>query len=457
MNGIPTIVTLIEQAFSDCKYTQFKSLALVASKNWISYGVRDPDLLESLLTKILACLLNDDTFELACDVLCEIIGLSVIASVHDSFANSLFVHLNSDFIMHKFQKSLESQDQDCLKPYCTLLVEAGEKFVDLIYTRFESPFVKVFLGMLLALTLFPGYFGKDEEISSQTLYFWFILQDTSTTHLSSSPSSSNFSENGSLQAIELFSKEVFSKLVVCLNKKVEFPSPSFFSKWPRDIQTNFHSYRHDCEETLVCCYFILKEDMLGYLLPKACQELEALLMNQGNPESLEATLFCIQAVSEAVAENEVNYIPVLFGLVLDKFHSSVSTLPWKVTSRFCHVIGKYAEWLCVNSSFVPKIIQFLISCLSFPENTSSSVAALLELCQSCPDYLVNGIDSLILLWDDRNHSFKPEDNSRLLKSMTLLLKHQDIANATRYFINIVERIINLMKFKLEKDQVRLIN
>ena len=76
----------------------------------------------------------------------------------------------------------------------------------------------------------------DEEISTHSLYFWFILQDSLTSFLSS-PSITQESFSGEskfkLKPLEEKSRLLFARLVKALNKKVEYPNEEAWDKWPK--------------------------------------------------------------------------------------------------------------------------------------------------------------------------------------------------------------------------------
>lgn len=93
-------------------------------------------------------------------------------------------------------------------------------------------------------------------------------------------------------------------------------SPCFSWACHADIQQAFsRMYRQDVGDCLINAFYVLRTPMLGSLINMANGQLSQVQLSPtSNPstEPLEATLFCIQAVHEAVEDDEDTHLPQLF-------------------------------------------------------------------------------------------------------------------------------------------------
>lgn len=79
-----------------------------------------------------------------------------------------------------------------------------------------------------------------------------------------------------------------------------------------DIKQSFSRYRVDVGDCLINAYYVLREPMLADLVRIATAEILQLTESDRSVQELEATLFCISSIHEAVPMDEETAATDLF-------------------------------------------------------------------------------------------------------------------------------------------------
>lgn len=246
----------------------------------------------------------------------------------------------SEWARAKHLESVQTENEDVSKSLCQLLSTFGDNFSDWIAAKFLRPDIVVYLEMMMGFSGFPGYYAEDESVSELTLNFWYMLQeslgdlqvdgsDDSLEHSTgqeedrpvilstiSSAASITGLNRESLQAIRKASTHVYIRLTEVLRKKLEYPPNNEWRTWARDIRQEFTLHRQAIADTLINSYYILHDQMLSLLIDTCVMQLDEIQkaslsgMNTENQQlethliHIEATLFCLKALSEVVPHTE---------------------------------------------------------------------------------------------------------------------------------------------------------
>lgn len=297
--------------------------------------------IQPVLGLALNSLLDDDTFDAAAEVWSEIMSSSSASKYKNTICEGLMPCFASEWARAKHLESVRTENDDVGKSLCQLLSTFGDNFSDWIAAKFLRPDIVVYLETMMGFAGFPGYYAEDESVSDLTLNFWYMLQeslgdlqadgsDDSLEHndgqeedrpiiLSTISTASSITglDRQSLQAIKEASIHVYIRLTEVLRKKLEYPPHNEWLTWTRDIRHEFTTHRQGIADTLINSYHILHDQMLSLLIDTCVMQLDeiqkASLSGMNTTENqqlethlihIEATLFCLKALSEVVPHTE---------------------------------------------------------------------------------------------------------------------------------------------------------
>ncbi|KAF9438652.1 hypothetical protein BGZ76_006213 [Entomortierella beljakovae] len=440
--GLPLIMTTIQEILMGSNYVS-KQKALGCFKSWIQYRVPF-DVIQPILGLALNSLLDNETFDTAAEVWSEIMSSNAAARYQDTICEGLMPCLASEWAKSKHQESIQAESEDIGKSLCQLLSAFGDNFSDWIAPRFLRLDVMTYLKMMMGFAGFPGYYAEDEQISDSTLNFWYMLQESlselqpaeseesgrSTGResleqdrqitLSSTSSASSISglNNQSIQAIKEASIHVYIELTEVLRKKLEYPVQKEWVTWARDIRQEFTGHRQEIADTLINSYHVLHDQILTLLIDTCLVQLDeiqnASLSGTNVSENiqletglvhLEATLYCLKALSEVVPHDENVQIPRFFS---DQVFGRLPTnYVCRARETALSLVGSYADWFKVHPQFLLPVLNFVIPALEIPQLAPSAAKALKSICDTCRESLVDAIDAFMTVFANVESAIDP--------------------------------------------------
>lgn len=146
--------------------------------------------------------------------------------------------------------------------------------------------------------------GIDEDISPQALEFWQTYAETVNDYRFDS-------EGGQMPWIDASQQRLMTVIEACWTK-IRMPPPEVTATWSSDSDAKlvFSSFRQDVYSILEGSYPLLGVDLFEKLASLALQSI-----NARDWIPLEATLFCINALSDSVAHEDLAHeiLSRLFG------------------------------------------------------------------------------------------------------------------------------------------------
>ncbi|KAF9106342.1 hypothetical protein BGX29_009759 [Mortierella sp. GBA35] len=487
-NGLPVIISFIQEILVGSTSVSSKPKALVCLRSWVQYGIPF-DVIQPILGLALNSLLDDSTFDAAAEVWSEIMSSKSAARHQDTICEGLMPCFASEWARAKHLESVQAESEDISRSLCQLLSTFGDNFSDWIAAKFIRPDIQIYLEMMMGFAGFPGYYAEDETTSDMTLNFWYMLQE-SLSELSaedleedggresldedrqiilstiSSASSITGLDKPSLQAIRTASIHVYIRLTEVLRKKLEFPIQRDWLSWTRDIRQEFSGHRQEIADTLINSYHVLHEQILSLLIDTCALQLDGIqnasvsgtnLLENAQLElelvRLEATLYCLKALSEVVPHTESVQMPRFFS---DQIFGRLPTnVVCRARETALTLIGSYADWFKVHPQFLLPALNFVIPALEVPQLAPYAAKALKNICDTCRESLVEAIDAFMTVFANVEKAIDPSIKGSVVYSIATVIQTLPVERSIGPFVGLLGDIFTRSNECLETRKQRL--
>lgn len=322
---------------------------------------------DNLLNTAFHGLENDELFDVASDLVCDIIdGTKDVVEMKSVIEN---IYPRFTPLLQRLKHAKAEEDTDAVRGYCRILISAGEAYVTLIAQHPES-----------LTTLMDGIMEcadyNDLEIVQLTFKFWYELTNTLTT--------TTFE-----RVIPAFT-HYFDALVDIILRHLHYPEDT--QELTASERDEFRDFRHDMGDTLKdCCRILTPERCLA----KPYMRLQSLLASPGATwQQIEAPIFSLRSMGSEVPENEDKVMPQILELF--------SKLPDHPKIRYAAtlVISRYSFWTRLHPQYITYQLNFISAGFQNDEVAAASALALKHLCKDCSAvsfWLRRGNECIVLI------------------------------------------------------------
>lgn len=376
--------------------------ALSCLQNWLLYGIPQDSITE-FMPIVIAHISIEESHDAAIEVMTEVIGLNGLKSTTQKILfENVLTCLVSDWAGRVISQAITEGDflDTTFGGLVRLATTFGEAFADTMAESVTSnPSVAAFLEQMLTMTSTPGTFALDEDISEGTLSFWYLYSEAICD------SDLMSSEQAELER----GKVHLRRLVSVLQQKCKWPDIN----WTKDGKDRFGAFRREAGDVLVNVYYVLRQDLLRDVLTYLDTTLEST-----DYVDIEATLFCLRCVAEAVPLGENIYMPLFFSDMVGRIPRT-ATLRTRRTTLY--VIGSYSDWLKEHAEYLVPSMNFLVQCLSEKSLATSAATSLKDVCDPSRHYLVKHIETLIGMYVSLE-TMELEDRVKVLEAISYVIQ-----------------------------------
>ena len=257
--------------------------------------------------------------------------------------------------------------------FSRLLLAFGDATVqDLVQKTDNSDYASI-LSLLEGLLKCKGYAVVDDEICAQALEFWITFAEYLTDSLFASGDDRPIWINSALQLL--------MRIVEASWKKSMLPPPDITSSWDHDTRTGFKAFRADVEDLLQSSYTLLGLDLFERFVQFALQAL-----CDGAWYHLEATLFCLNALADSVAEENIadqNLVQIFSSSFFSQITDGGAFVPIQCQQTAVTMVNRYTAFFERHIDYLPQVLNFLFTRLQTSDMANHSSKAILALCYSC--------------------------------------------------------------------------
>ncbi|KAJ3112380.1 Nuclear import receptor [Physocladia obscura] len=357
---------------------------------------------------------DDAVFDTAVDVISEIIRRtgSLSSAGRESatvqpLIESIYTGLGSLSGILNF--SITTENEDKARALCRLFVSAGESYMNLILSNWNS--WQIIVAAILRCTSI-----KDLEIVAITFQFWMALADEVEAVLKSS--------NANLPSTQTLIG-VYRQLNDVMIEHLRYP---LNNDWTAKERDEFRDFRHNMGDVLKACVFVLGQQEA---LARPYNILKGFIVDGSAGGSLdpsipwqrvEAPLFALRTIGRNISDEEGTVLPVIM--------SMLPQLPQHPKVRYAAilVIGRYASWTKHHPEFIPYQMTFISKGFEDSESISAASQSLRYLCDECGDRLVDYLSQLHPFYLTIVKTLDRLDKNEVISALAHVIKHVPVVS-----------------------------
>ncbi|KAF9217935.1 Nuclear import receptor [Podila verticillata] len=300
-----------------------------------------------------------ELFDIAVEVVCELIYQT--KDISESMPVIQEIYPNLIPLRQEIAKSLEDENDDNIRGYCKIFVEAGECYLSLVVKHTDH-----FRGIVEGIAECTSF--HDLDVVPMTFRFWYQLAD----------------ELRKNEVARLKYQDVYMKLVDVMIKHLHYPDD--LDTWSAKERDDFKDFRHVMGDVLKdCCLILGSRVTLGKAYMLITQA-----ASSPNPkwQEVEAPLMALRSMGSQVEPEENEVLPEIMKLL-----SQLPDHP-KIKYAATLVIARYGSWTDRHPEFIEYQLSFISSGFENEDVVAASALALKLLCKECSTHLLNYLNQL---------------------------------------------------------------
>ncbi|KAF9180617.1 Nuclear import receptor [Haplosporangium sp. Z 11] len=333
-----------------------------------------------------------ELFDTAVDVVCELIYQT--KDIEESMPVIQEIYPNLVPLRQEIVKSMEDENEDNIRGYCKIFVEAGECYLSLVVKHTDH-----FRGIVECIAQCTSY--HDLDVVPMTFRFWYQLAEELRRN----------------EEARLKYQDVYESLVDVMIKHLHYPDD--LDSWSAKERDDFKDFRHVMGDVLKdCCLILGSRIPLGkaYMLIT-----QAASQSPPKWQEVEAPLMALRSMGAQVEPEENEILPEIMKLL-----SQLPEHP-KIKYAATLVIARYGSWTEKHPEFIEYQLSFISSGFENEDVVAASALALKLLCKECSTHLLNYLTQL--------HSF--------FVGVTKKLKGMDLFEVTEAVAHVIAAVPNM--------------
>ncbi|KAF2184720.1 ARM repeat-containing protein [Zopfia rhizophila CBS 207.26] len=272
------------------------------------------------------------------------------------------------------------------------------------------------LSILHELLKYPNPVGVEDDVAPVVLDFWNSYISTIAEEFF------QYTEEDAKPAwMEKAKSNIFLSISEFL-QKIIFPLPVVTKDWDSDSKKTFKVFRVDVRDIIQEAYEVLHDAMLDQFIDFTLRALEG-----GNWLELEAGLFCLNSISEALQENSDVRLRRLFDQPLFTIMTENANIPAATRRTAVEMIADFNSFFLRHPELLPQVLPFLLRALGQPSLAHSAAKSFASLCSECRNSLTGELTSFFQMYEQFLSYQTAEEftKSRVLEGIAAIVQAQD--------------------------------
>lgn len=281
-------------------------------------------------------------------------------------------------------------DEDTMS-FARLLLAYGDAAVQDLAMKPDNPQSNGVLLQLLELLKCDEAGGVEYDICSLALEFWMTYTEFAIDSL--------FDGGAEKEKVAWLgvARQRIEAVIEASWAKIQMPPPNVAATWDSEAKSNWNEFRKDVQDILQSSYTLLGVDLFGKLAQLALRSLDDRAWLP-----LEATLFCLNALSDSVADEESvdEILTRIFGssLFVDMTNTE-KPIPGKTRKTAVTMISNYTSYFERHPEHLPAMLNFLFASLRTPSLANVAAKAIFSACSSCRKTLTAELSAFMQQYD----------------------------------------------------------
>ncbi|KAJ2989104.1 hypothetical protein NUW58_g3638 [Xylaria curta] len=403
---------------------------------WFLYAQRTPKLplvrmLQAFVQPMTNCLLVEELYETTVELLTDTLNnwQQFFCREH---IDSLYVLFESEWARQRYHDLVAGDfDFDAVQFGLFMLAFGDAQMVEMMDTTDTR--AQAFLGGLAGLLVAQGYPVAEDKIFVPALEFWsaFVenLVDTVYSESTNPPP---------------WDKPPLSQVMQAVSyswQKIQFPPQELYNSWDSTDKAGFGDARKDVADFLQAVYTISGLPLISLFVNLTLRALR----NSAWAE-LEATCFCLGALSDCVSEGNSydDALTKVFGSSLfDLLRQGQGVIPVRARQTCLYLIERYSEYFVRHAEYLPAALNLLFSAVGDRHLALPSSKSIFTLCSSCRRLLTTEIDAFLEQYSSlrANGELDPLAEERVIGAIAAIV--QSLSNE-EHKLNAVKRLLNMV-------------
>ncbi|ORX98968.1 ARM repeat-containing protein [Basidiobolus meristosporus CBS 931.73] len=306
---------------------------------------------------------SEDLFDVAVDVVCEIIDQTSDIGQSMPLIEKIYPKLTP---LRELMKQIDTDDGDKYKAFCRIFTEAGEAYLSLVVENFGA-FRGIIEGIVECVA-FPSL-----DIVPMTFNFWFSLAN-------------QLSDSKYAQVKPQFF-DIYRSLIDIIIGHLHYPQD--LNAWTAEQRDDFRNFRHEIGDVLKdCCYVLGSQETLSRPYSILVKCITDPSFDRSNWQVIEAPLMSLRSMGAEVDSSENVVVPEIMKILPNlPLHS-------KIRYAATLVIARYTFWTAEHPEFIPFQLDYISAGFDDPEVVAASAMALKYLCKDCNKLLIDYLNQL---------------------------------------------------------------
>ncbi|ORY16085.1 armadillo-type protein [Clohesyomyces aquaticus] len=338
-----------------------------------------------------------------------------------------------------------------------IIVTYGQILLDarILYREPDNAHHQQVMSVLHELLKYPQPVGVEDDVAPVVLDFWNNYVSTVAEELF------QFTEEIVKPA---WVDDANANVLLAVSEflqKITFPAAAITKDWSSEEKKTFKVFRIDVRDIVQEAFEVLRDVILDQFLNFAIQALET-----GNWMELEAGMFCLNAVSEALAEPADEHMQRLFERPLFTVMLGTAEIPALTRRTAVEMVASFNMFFLRHPEFLPQVLPFLLSALAQPSLAHSAAKSFASLCSECRKSLTSELTSFFQMYEQFLGYQTAEEftKSKVLEGIAAIVQAQasdgerlpGVQQLFRYVTHDAMQAINITKEGYDPEQGQIL-
>ncbi|KAI9784990.1 MAG: hypothetical protein M1839_001186 [Geoglossum umbratile] len=330
------------------------------------------------------------------------------------------------------------------------LLAFGDATVQDLARNPNDPGTQQLINMMHGLLTCDGYAVAEDEICVSALEFWSTFVEFMIDSL--------FAEGEDKAPwIEPARRNILQAIEECW-AKIKMPPREIGASWDSESRVGFNDFRKDVADLLQAAYPLLGIEIFEKFINLALRSLKTEAW-----EDTEATLFCLNALSDCVSDDaaEDEILGTLFGSsMFSQLSESAANIPAKTRQTSVNLLGHYAPFFERHTEYLPAALTFLFGSVEAPALARPASRSIFLLCSSCRNTLTSELGAFLEQYSRSLTTAKGDTKEKVLGAIASIIQaipsEEAKAEPIQRILEFIENDVHLCISSLGKHELDVV-